>query len=297
MHILRILTVSTALLPNTLWATAQVIVGTGSVAGSGGSSDLMVGFRASNGVGGGGPSSAVNGFRVVIAFAPAQATVLEGDACTVDAQTSRLTVQRAAASGVELAPEITCLVRFSYGGLVQFSEISSERVFRNLLGDSVPGMVTAGAVAPQNSPASSPPGLTYTPNFAANGRGDGIPEIVFPASPIGQLLRRELQVRAVGGTGGLGGASVGLCSAFRQGSTGISSYIPNVIQYNFGAGADAMVPIRLECIPQELPQRALMSCIEGQNPGVSRLRFWDMICPAGLPIPVGDQVFVDNFEI
>lgn len=251
-----------------------------------GISNSTVMYRAiNNGQGGGGPLQAVNSFRVVISYAGASAEVISGVGCTVDNSVSRLTIARSAPAGTELATENTCTVRFTYSGVVIFSEIGPERQFRNLNGTLVNGTVSAGSVAVQPT-GNVAPGLQFNPEIL----------VQFPRGNRNVLIQRAVRVRALGGAGGVGAASVQQCGVYRgTTSTSLIAGIFGVPGWFFSAPADSDQPITVQCIPTDVDQVGLMYCQRSQNPGSTVLQLWTMRCPAGLADNEG--IFSDGSEL
>ncbi len=181
-----------------------------------------------------------------------------------------------------------------YSGVVTFTEDTTQRQFVNLLGTTTPGTVTLGSLAVQQSPTSTPPNLTYTPNHNAQPTPDLNAEIVFPVAPLSTMTTIPISITAFGGTGGLGMASVSTCLAYRLTSgNAIIAFIPSVPQYNFGAGSNATVSFNVQCSRDSVEHRALVVCLEGQNPGSLQQRAWDVRCPAA---GVVDAIFASSFE-
>jgi hypothetical protein len=278
---------------------AQLRVGAGSVSGQSGASDVMVFFRAQNGGQGGGTEAARVG-RAQASFSFPNATIVvltHTDRCSVNTnQPNRLDVTLGNLPYVELRNQIVCTVRVGYASAVIIEAIPGSVNFLNILGNSVTGFAAGAGLGPQGNNATAPLTILYRPNFAGNEAGDNAPEIVFPRGAIGVPMRRQMRVIAAGGVGGTAGGQIGACATFRPNSQQVFGLINSGSGgWFFGSGTTNDVPIDLYCTPTDEAQTVTLDCVENKTPGVARLRFWDMQCPAG--IPSEDFVFADNLEL
>ncbi len=211
--------------------------------------------------------------------------LVPGSICAVLMGPARLRVIPPSGAGTPLTGVATAYCGFSLQslGTLATGNYDFTQSFIECTGTGMPACARAGAFRIAVVPASTPPTLSFSTAFDADGVPDVAPEVDFPIGVLNTVATFSIAPTATGGTAT---ASTALACVVTPGEFSITS---GRTQTFFAPGTGVGMPIGLAVTRRGNDMTGTLTCVETDTPGgATRTRLWDLLARHGDPAPEVD---------